>query len=43
VEQASLEALTSVVAKKVAEAIYAHFHAQAEGSPQTDAILRVLQ
>src|SRR6201996_1467522 len=28
VEQASLEALTSVVAKKVAEAIYAHFHAQ---------------
>src|SRR6201994_333035 len=28
VEQASLEALTSVVAKKVAEAIYAHFHVQ---------------
>jgi excinuclease ABC subunit C len=28
VEQASLEALTSVVAKKVAEAIYAHFHSQ---------------
>jgi len=26
IEQASLEALTSVVAKKVAEAIYAHFH-----------------
>lgn len=26
VEQASLEALTSVVARKVAEAIYAHFH-----------------
>ncbi len=30
VEQASLEALTSVVAKKVAEAIYAHFHPQGE-------------
>jgi excinuclease ABC subunit C len=43
VEQASLEALTSVVAKKVAEAIYVHFHPQAEGTPQTDAILRVLQ
>jgi excinuclease ABC subunit C len=28
IEQASLEALTSVVAKKVAEAIYAHFHPQ---------------
>jgi excinuclease ABC subunit C len=28
VEQASFEALTSVVAKKVAEAIYAHFHGQ---------------
>jgi excinuclease ABC subunit C len=28
IEQASLEALTSVVAKKVAEAIYAHFHKQ---------------
>jgi excinuclease ABC subunit C len=28
IEQASLEALTSVVAKKVAEAIYAHFHSQ---------------
>src|SRR3984885_7529455 len=28
IEQASLEALTSVVAKKVAEAIYGHFHAR---------------
>jgi excinuclease ABC subunit C len=28
VEQASLEALTSVVARKVAEAIYTHFHPQ---------------
>jgi excinuclease ABC subunit C len=28
IEQASLEALTSVVAKKIAEAIYAHFHPQ---------------
>jgi excinuclease ABC subunit C len=30
VEQATLEALTSVVARKVAEAIYAHFHPQGE-------------
>jgi excinuclease ABC subunit C len=29
VEQASFEALTSVVARKIAEAIYAHFHPQA--------------
>jgi excinuclease ABC subunit C len=31
VEQASLEALTSVVAKKVADAIYAHFHKEEAG------------
>jgi excinuclease ABC subunit C len=31
VEQASLEALTSVVARKVAEAIYAHFHKDETG------------
>jgi excinuclease ABC subunit C len=43
VEQASLEALTSVVAKKVAEAIYAHFHAPAETAPDPVAALRVLQ
>jgi excinuclease ABC subunit C len=30
VEQATLEALTSVVARKVAEAIYAHFHPPGE-------------
>jgi excinuclease ABC subunit C len=41
VEQASLEALTSVVAKKVAEAIYAHFHPQIVTSPDA-AGLRVL-
>jgi excinuclease ABC subunit C len=35
IEQASLEALTSVVAKKVAEAIYAHFH------PQESALVQV--
>jgi excinuclease ABC subunit C len=34
IEQASLEALTSVVAKKVAVAIYAHFHTEPrEGDP----------
>jgi len=40
VEQASLEALTSVVAKKVAEAIYAHFHKEESGLIQitTDTI-----
>jgi excinuclease ABC subunit C len=43
VEQASFEALTSVVAKKVAEAIYAHFHANTKGSPDADPVLRVLQ
>jgi excinuclease ABC subunit C len=42
VEQATLEALTSVVAKKLAEAIYAHFHPQAEAIPDA-AGLRVLQ
>jgi excinuclease ABC subunit C len=42
IEQASLEALTSVVAKKVAEAIYAHFHSETAVTP--DAVkLRVLQ
>jgi excinuclease ABC subunit C len=41
IEQASLEALTSVVAKKVAEAIYAHFHATTAVTPDTG--LRVLQ
>ena len=40
IEQASFEALTSVVAKKVAEAIYQHFHTQAEA---TEAALKVLQ
>jgi excinuclease ABC subunit C len=34
VEQASLEALTSVVAKKVAEAIYVHFHKEEGGLVQ---------
>ncbi|HEX6497041.1 MAG TPA: helix-hairpin-helix domain-containing protein, partial [Acidobacteriaceae bacterium] len=43
IEQATLEALTSVVAKKVAEAIYAHFHAKGEDGPPADAALRVLQ
>jgi excinuclease ABC subunit C len=43
VEQASLEALTSVVAKKVAEAIYEHFHRQPEDRPDDPAVLRVLQ
>jgi excinuclease ABC subunit C len=43
IEQASLEALTSVVAKKVAEAIYAHFHRQPEDRGQDTAVLRVLQ
>jgi excinuclease ABC subunit C len=43
IEQASLEALTSVVAKKVAEAIYAHFHGQPENRPDDTAVLRVLQ
>ncbi|HEY3988507.1 MAG TPA: excinuclease ABC subunit UvrC [Acidobacteriaceae bacterium] len=42
VKQASLEALTSVVAKKVAEAIYAHFHAQTAVTSDA-AGLRVLQ
>jgi excinuclease ABC subunit C len=42
VEQASLEALTSVVAKKVAEAIYAHFHPEGTAPPETEG-LRVLQ
>jgi excinuclease ABC subunit C len=42
IEQASLEALTSVVAKKVAEAIYAHFHPQTAVTPDA-AGLRVLQ
>jgi excinuclease ABC subunit C len=40
VEQASFEALTSVVAKKVAEAIYQHFHPQADA---VEAALKVLQ
>lgn len=43
IEQASLEALTSVVAKKVAEAIYAHFHRQPEDRGEDTAVLRVLQ
>lgn len=43
VEQASLEALTSVVAKKVAEAIYAHFHPQPEENSAPASTLRVLQ
>jgi len=43
IEQASLEALTSVVAKKVAEAIYAHFHPNTKGIPDADPVLRVLQ
>ncbi|HZD44977.1 MAG TPA: excinuclease ABC subunit UvrC, partial [Acidobacteriaceae bacterium] len=43
IEQASLEALTSVVAKKVAEAIYAHFHGQPEANSVVPATLRVLQ
>ncbi len=42
IEQASLEALTSVVAKKVAEAIYAHFHPQTAVAPDA-AGLKVLQ
>ena len=42
VEQASLEALTSVVAKKVAEAIYAHFHVE-DGAGPTVADLPILQ
>jgi excinuclease ABC subunit C len=43
VEQASLEALTSVVAKKVAEAIYAHFHRLPGDRAEDTAVLRVLQ
>ena len=43
VEQASLEALTSVVAKKVADAIYQHFHGKSEVAPDPAAALRVLQ
>ncbi len=43
VEQASLEALTSVVAKKVADAIYAHFHPQLDVNQDPAAGLRVLQ
>lgn len=43
VEQASLEALTSVVAKKIAGAIYAHFHRDSEGNSDIPAPLRVLQ
>src|ERR1700761_1754740 len=42
IEQASLEALTSVVAKKVAEAIYAHFHSETAVTHDA-AKLRVLQ
>ena len=42
IEQASLEALTSVVAKKVAEAIYGHFHPQTAITPDA-AGLKVLQ
>jgi excinuclease ABC subunit C len=40
VEQASFEALTAVVAKKVAEAIYQHFHLPADTA---EAALKVLQ
>jgi excinuclease ABC subunit C len=43
VEQASLEALTSVVAKRVAEAIYAHFHPQPADDRDSAEALRVLQ
>jgi excinuclease ABC subunit C len=43
VGQASLEALTSVVARKVAEAIYAHFHPQGDDNLRAAAVLRVLQ
>ena len=43
VEQASFEALTSVVAKKVAEAIYTHFHGPTEMNRDPGAMLRVLQ
>ena len=43
IEQASLEALTSVVARKVAEAIFAHFHTEGTGGPEAVAVLRVLQ
>jgi excinuclease ABC subunit C len=43
VEQASLEALTSVVARKVAGAIYTHFHGQPEVNPDPVVTLRVLQ
>jgi excinuclease ABC subunit C len=39
VEQASLEALTSVVAKKVAEAIYVHFHPSESGLVQLSALV----
>ncbi len=39
VEQASLEALTSVVARKVAEAIYAHFHPEGAGAVQAAEVL----
>ncbi|HZD77433.1 MAG TPA: helix-hairpin-helix domain-containing protein, partial [Acidobacteriaceae bacterium] len=42
IEQASLEALTSVVAKKVAEAIYGHFHPQTAIAPDA-AGLKILQ
>jgi excinuclease ABC subunit C len=38
VEQATLEALTSVVARKVAEAIYAHFHKEEAGLVQIGSI-----
>jgi excinuclease ABC subunit C len=38
IEQASLQALTSVVAKKVAEAIYAQFHPQGEELMQVTTI-----
>ncbi|MGB9417367.1 MAG: excinuclease ABC subunit UvrC [Acidobacteriaceae bacterium] len=43
IEQASLEALTSVVAKKVAEAIYGHFHPQPQDLPEDAPAFRVLQ
>jgi excinuclease ABC subunit C len=43
IEQASLEALTSVVAKKVAEAIYAHFHPRPEDRTDEAVALRILQ
>ncbi len=41
IEQASLDALTSVVARKVAEGIYQHFHPEAIATTQADIITTI--